>query len=181
VPGPDGTRVDGGTTAGRLVIRPVGYADPDAAALIAAVQQEYVVRYGGEDTTPVDPADFAPPQGLFLVGYSDGVAVVSGGWRAHDGTDADLVDGDVELKRMYVVPAARGRGFARLVLAELERTAVAAGRRRVVLETGLAQPEAIALYLSSGYQRVSNFGVYRSEPNSRCFGKVLATPSTNTD
>ncbi|SFP24463.1 Acetyltransferase (GNAT) family protein [Amycolatopsis arida] len=151
----------------------VPYDDPDAAKLMAEVQQEYVVRYGGPDETPVDPADFAPPRGLFLVGYAGGVPVACGGWRAHDGPEPEFRQGDAELKRMYVVPEARGRGHARAMLAELERTARAAGRLRTVLETGTAQPEALALYTSSGYTPIPNFGVYRCEPLSRCFGKSL--------
>ena len=82
-------------------------------------------------------------------------------------------DGDAELKRMYVAPAARGRGFARLLLAELERTASVAGARRMVLETGTRQPEAIALYRSSGYRPMPRFGIYREAPGSRCFAKPL--------
>lgn len=159
--------------APELVVKPVGYADPDAIALIAAVQQEYVWRYGGVDTTPVSATEFAPPNGLFLVGYLDGEPVASGGWRAHDGDEPDFADGDAEVKRMYVMPSARGRGFARAILAELERTAAAAGRVRIVLESGTAQPEAIALYRSSGYLEIPTFGEYRCEPDSRCFGKKL--------
>jgi GNAT superfamily N-acetyltransferase len=155
------------------VFRQVGYHDPDAAKLIAEVQQEYVLRYGGHDSTPVDAADFAPPLGLFVIGYTDGKAVVCGGWRAHDSTETLFADGDAEVKRMYVVPSARRRGLARLMLAELERTARAAGRRRILLETGSAQPEAIALYESEGYTAVPKFGIYRCEPGSRCYGKAL--------
>ncbi|HEX4247931.1 MAG TPA: GNAT family N-acetyltransferase, partial [Pseudonocardia sp.] len=59
------------------------------------------------------------------------------------------------------------------LLAELERTAVEAGARRMVLETGVAQPEAIQLYLSSGYLPIPKFGVYRHAPGSRCFAKPL--------
>ncbi len=55
---------------------------------------------------------------------------------------------------MFVPAGHRGRGFARAVLAELERIAAAAGRRRTVLETGTRQPEAIALYTSAGYTPV---------------------------
>jgi GNAT superfamily N-acetyltransferase len=121
----------------------------------------------------VDAADFAPPLGLFVIGYADGKAVVCGGWRAHDSTEPLFTDGDAEVKRMYVVPAARRRGLARLMLAELERTARAAGRRRILLETGSAQPEAIALYESEGYTAVPKFGIYRCEPSSRCYGKAL--------
>jgi ribosomal protein S18 acetylase RimI-like enzyme len=74
---------------------------------------------------------------------------------------------------MYVAENARGRGFARAILAELERTAFAAGRRRAVLETGREQPEAIALYRSSGYRDIPKFGVYRDAPTNVCLGKDL--------
>jgi GNAT superfamily N-acetyltransferase len=149
----------------------VPYDHPDAVALIAEVQQEYVVRYGEPDMTPVDPAEFAPPAGLFLVGYLDGAPVVCGGWRVY-GTDA------AELKRMYVTPSARGRGLARLMLAELERTAVAAGRATLILETGTKQPEAIALYTSAGYTEVPRFGHYADAPDSVHLGKAILAEAT---
>jgi GNAT superfamily N-acetyltransferase len=147
-------------------IRIVPYDHPDAVLLIDEVQQEYVVRYGGPDGTEVAVAEFAPPLGLFLVGYVDGVPVTCGGWRAH-------VDGSVELKRMYVAPAARGRGLARAMLAELEATARRAGHRRLILETGLEQPEALALYRSSGYRDIPRFGYYADSPTSVHLGKDL--------
>jgi GNAT superfamily N-acetyltransferase len=157
-----------------LELRAVGYDHPDAAALIEAVQREYVVRYGGVDATPVEPAEFAPPLGLFLVGYVDGEPVVCGGWRLRSaGPDPQLRDGDVELKRMFVPEAHRGRGYARLLLAQLERAAVEAGGSRVVLETGTRQPEAIALYRSSGYRPMPRFGLYRDSEDSLCFSKPL--------
>jgi ribosomal protein S18 acetylase RimI-like enzyme len=143
--------------------------------LIDEVQQVYVERYGDQDITPVDPAEFAPPLGHFVVGYLDGVPVACGGWRAQDGPAPDHEPGDAEIKRMYVSPSARGRGLARQVLAELEHAAELAGRRRLVLETGVRQPEAISLYRSSGYERTRNFGVYRDHPESLCFAKVLRT------
>ena len=148
------------------------YDHPDAVALIAEVQQEYVVRYGGQDGTPVDPAEFAPPRGLFLVAYVDGTAAACGGWRA--------LDTNVELKRMYVVPAFRGRGLARALLAELERTAAVAGYRRVVLETGSKQPEAIALYTSSGYEPVARFGYYADAQGAVHLGKVVDAECPST-
>jgi ribosomal protein S18 acetylase RimI-like enzyme len=162
-------------------LRDVPFDHPDAQRLIAEVQQEYVVRYGGPDSTPTDSADFVPPRGTFVVGYLDGYAVACGGWRAHDGDEPDFRDGDAELKRMYVVPAARGLGLARLLLAELERRAAAAGRRRLVLETGTKQPEAIALYISAGYAEIRKFGVFRCEPDSRCFAKELPVAAALSD
>ena len=156
-------------------LRTVPFDHPDATALIAELQQEYVRRYGGQDVTPVDITEFAAPRGLFLVGYLHGEPVACGGWRAHEGDEPGFADGDAEIKRMYVVPAARGRGLARTVLAELERTAATAGRRRLVLETGLRQPEAIGLYTSSGYGEIPRFSVYRCEASSRCYAKLLAS------
>ena len=87
----------------------VDYDDPDAAKLIAEVQQEYVIRYGGEDTTPMNAAQFAPPQGLFVVGYQGerpSLRGVAGPRRP----GPDFADGDAEVKRMYVAdpPVAAG-------------------------------------------------------------------------
>ncbi|MCX2953489.1 GNAT family N-acetyltransferase [Lentzea sp. NEAU-D7] len=144
------------------------YDHPDSVKMIADLQQVYVERYGDVDVTPVDPAQFAAPLGYFVIGYLDDVPVACGGWRVND-----ELEGAAEIKRMYVVDSARGKGLSRLVLANLEATAREAGLRRMVLETGLRQPEAIALYTSSGYERIDNFGVYRDHPESRCFGKPL--------
>ena len=74
---------------------------------------------------------------------------------------------------MYVTPSARGRGLARRLLAELERTARAAGHQRVILETGSQQPEAVALYRSAGYTDIPAYGYYACSPDSMHFGKVL--------
>jgi GNAT superfamily N-acetyltransferase len=155
-----------------LELRPTPFDHPDAVRLIAEVQQVYVERYGGEDATLVDPREFDAPGGLFLVGYAGGEPVACGGWRARPAGGA-LRDGDAEIKRMYVAPAHRGKGYARAVLAELERTAAAAGLRRIVLETGTEQPEAIALYTSAGYVPMPAFGAYADSPTSRYFTKPV--------
>ncbi|MFC1411484.1 GNAT family N-acetyltransferase [Streptacidiphilus sp. N1-12] len=155
-------------------IRVVGYAHPDAQLLIAEVQQEYVRRYGDPDVTPVDPTEFDPPRGLFAVLYDeDGRPVGTGAWRAREAEEAGLAEGDAELKRMYTVPSARGRGLARRMLRFLEDEARSAGRLRVVLETGTEQPEALALYASEGYLLTRKFGFYRDSPLSVCLAKPL--------
>jgi GNAT superfamily N-acetyltransferase len=151
----------------KLDLRDEPYDSPTAQRLIATLQQEYVARYGGPDDAPVDAAEFAPPQGRFLIGYLDTSPVAMGGFRRHDATT-------VEIKRMYVVPECRGRGYSRLVLARLEHLALAAGASRVLLETGLAQPEAMQLYESSGYERVEGFGYYCGAELSVSFGKTLS-------
>jgi ribosomal protein S18 acetylase RimI-like enzyme len=87
------------------------------------------------------------------------------GWRRH-GDDA-------ELKRMYTAKAARGRGLGRRMLATIEDSAREAGCRRLILETGDRQPEAIALYESAGYVRVEDFGYYAGEEGVLSFAKPL--------
>jgi ribosomal protein S18 acetylase RimI-like enzyme len=142
------------------------YSDPDVVAMVAEVQQEYVLRYGGPDAAVVDPDEFVAPGGLFLVGLLDGAPVATGAWRR-------LPDGRAEIKRMYVRPAARRRGLARAMLTEVERTAAAAGIVDLVLNTGPEQPEAIALYESEGYVPVPGFGHYADHPGAVFLGKRL--------
>ncbi|WP_024876645.1 GNAT family N-acetyltransferase [Saccharomonospora piscinae] len=154
-------------------VRAVPYSHPDATKLIEAVQQEYVTRYGDPDVTPVDPAEFAPPSGVFLIGYVGAEPAVCGGWRVHDEPVAPLAVGDAEMKRLFVVPSRRGNGLARGMLAELERSAAEAGKTRMVLETGVKQPEALALYYAEGYERIPQFGVYAGDPLSVCLAKPL--------
>lgn len=147
-------------------LREEPYDGPIAQRLVAAVQQEYVALYGGPDAAPVHPGEFAPPGGRFYVGYRGTEPVATGGLR--------MLDRDtVEIKRMFVVPAARRQGLARIMLARLEAAARELGARRVLLETGAKQPEAIQLYETSGYDRVAGFGHYRCAPGSVSFGKEL--------
>ena len=146
---------------------------PDAAMLVEEVQGEYVARYGGRDETPLDASYFEPPAGAFFVGHLDERPVATGAWRRRQDVTFAGTWATAEIKRMYVAPAARGRGLARAMLAHLEQTARQAGAEAIVLETGLRQPEAIQLYSTSGYVPIPGFGFYKDEPLSRCFGKAL--------
>src|SRR5690348_11026613 len=141
-----------------LSIQPVRYDVEPARTLVAAALDDLAIRYDhpGGDDTPVDPEEFVPPAGTFLVAWLDGRPVGCGGWRSRPGSD-ELA----EVKRMYVAPEARGRGVAMALLRALEDTAREAGRKRMVLETGHRQPEAIALYHKAGYERIEDFGYYK--------------------
>ena len=163
-------------TATSWTIRPRPITHPDAALLVEEVQQEYVARYGSRDETPLEPGYFDPPDGAFFVGYLDGRPVATGAWRRRRDVVVDGIDQAAEIKRMYVVPAARHRGLARAVLAHLEETARLAGVRLMVLETGSAQPEALELYRSSGYRSIPGFGFYKDSPLSRCLSRRLTAP-----
>ena len=154
------------TGAEELELRPMPYDCDVVQELEAQVQLLYAELYGGPDETRTDPLEFAAPDGLFLVGFVDAEAVATGGLRRHDARSA-------EVKRMYVVPSHRGHGHARALLAGLEAFALRTGYEQVLLETAVRQPEAIALYESSGYRPVANFGHYRDSPLCRSFVKSL--------
>lgn len=154
-----------------FVIEKRGYDDPDVVRMVAEVQQVYVEMYGGPDDARVEPGEFVAPQGLFLVGILDSVAVAIGGWRRL-GLD------DAEIKRMYVSPSARRRGLSRLMLAEVERTAAEAGVHRLVLNTGPHQTAAIALYEQAGYVPVAPFGHYAEFGAALFFAKPVSADAS---
>ena len=115
---------------------------------------EYAQRY--ESTPPaimawltaVPVAEFAPPDGGFIIGEVDEVAVTGGAFQRFDAHTA-------ELKRIWTDSAHRRRGLATALLVELERIIADRGYRRIYLTTGNRQPEAEALYESAGYTRLS--------------------------
>jgi GNAT superfamily N-acetyltransferase len=79
----------------------------------------------------------------------------------------------MEVKRMYVKEEKRGNGVASIVLQELEKWCIELNYEKCILETGLAQPEAIRLYTKNNYQRIPNFGQYEQVVTSVCFEKLL--------
>jgi GNAT superfamily N-acetyltransferase len=153
-----------GTT---VSLRPLPYDHPVAHYLVEQVQEEYVQRYGGRDAAVVEPAEFLPPRGIFLVAEIGGVPAGCGAWRV-------LAAGMAEIKRVYVEPDFRRRGLAQVIVAALEDGAAQAGHRSVVLNTGQEQPEALALYADLGYVPVSGYGIYACAPGAVFLGKELA-------
>lgn len=148
---------------------PEPFDSPDAVALCTAQQAEMLELYAGEaDIGPSrDGPMFVPPRGVFVVVRDDdGTAIACGGVTRFDETRG-------EVKRMYVLPAARGRGLGRLVLDELERHARELGFAALVLETGDRQEAALALYVNSGYERIPCYPPYDSRELSLCFEKRL--------
>lgn len=149
-----------------LVFKRVPYADPDAQALVAAVQEEYTALYGSPDEGPLDGDGFEGTDGAFFLAYRDDEPIATAAWRR-------LSDTRAEIKRMYIAPRHRGQGYARWLLGALEDAVRAAGITEIVLETGLRQPAAIALYRAAGYVDVEAFGYYADDPLSMYLGKAL--------
>jgi N-acetylglutamate synthase and related acetyltransferases len=158
-----------------IEIRPSRFGAPLAQKMVAEAQEELTQRYGSGDENPIESVQFDPPEGAFLIAWADGEPVGCGGWRtiSHFDENSGLAEDVAEIKRMYVVPSARNSGVATALLRALEDSARASGMRRVVLETGLAQPEAIAFYTKMGYERIPNYGYYKDYPETVSFGRDL--------
>ena len=147
-------------------------ADPTAERVRDLVV-EMAARYGD------DPDDIkAPDPGArwLLLLDDDGTAIGCGAvqplsWTV-PGAGADLG----EIKRVYVVPTARGRGLSRALMAALLDLAAADEYRQLWLETGTEQPEAIELYRSSGWTRIANYGQYADDDRSVCLALDLDSP-----
>ena len=105
-------------------------------------------------------------RGTFLVARAGDRAVGCGAIRLLDPMTA-------EAKRMFVEPDYRGMGVGRALLARLEEAARRLGVRRLVLETGIYQEAAIALYRHAGFTQVDCWGEYTSSPTSVCYEKNL--------
>lgn len=140
--------------------------DPDFLALIGLLDQDLWRRY--------------PETQQFFQGFNkiklDAKAVVAydNGKPAGCGCFRAAGNGHVaEMKRMYVIEEARGRGIARQVLYELEVWAKESGKQQAILETGFKQPEALALYTKSGYQQIDRYEPYIDREDSLCMGKKL--------
>jgi len=152
--------------AGSLTVAAEAFDSADARRLIAALDDGLAELY--------PPAQrFGPNlkahhleggRGTFLIARNDGRAIGCGAIRLLDPMTA-------EAKRMYVEPDQRGKGVGRAVLAGLEAAARRLGVRRLVLETGIYQDAALALYRRAGFTQIDCWGEYASSPTSVCFEK----------
>jgi putative acetyltransferase len=139
-----------------------------ASALISALNAELTLQYPEEGANHfrLDAEEVEDGRGAFLVAYDRGRPTGCGAIRRLDESRA-------EIKRMYVDPAARGRGIGRTILDALEAEAKKLGVSRVVLETGERQMTAMRLYESAGFARIPTFGEYENSPLSICMEKLI--------
>jgi GNAT superfamily N-acetyltransferase len=138
-----------------VVFRPGQVASGPGAVLLDAMRAEIAKLYDGLDLDADfmprgGAAELSPPGGAFLLGWHEGEAVCCGGVKR-------LEEGVCELKRMYAVPAMRGRGVARQTLHALEAEARRLGYQRARLDTGPKQLPARGLYEVEGYAEVEDF------------------------
>lgn len=140
--------------------------DEPAATLAQGMRDEIAALYDGlaldgPDMPKGGPAELGPPAGTFVVGCADGLPVCCGGIKR-------LPDGACEIKKMFVLEEARGRGVARALLAELERRAREMGYSVARLDTGPRQPRAQRMYERAGYLPIGNFN---ANPVATFFGE----------
>ncbi|WP_339315566.1 GNAT family N-acetyltransferase [Paenibacillus sp. FSL R10-2734] len=143
----------------------------DLRKLITFLDEELKMRYPHEMIYVVDFEDPKVKEMTFVVSYLNGKPVGCGGLRPLHYMDTDIAA--MELKRFYVDPSYRKMGIATNMLLFLEAQAMAAGFKEIRLETGIKQPEAIALYVKHGYRPIELFGPYIGDPDSLCYGKML--------
>jgi GNAT superfamily N-acetyltransferase len=145
---------------------PCPVEEPPAAALVRAMSVDIAALYDGLDLAGPDmpragPDELSPPGGAFVVGYEGDVPICCGGVKR-------LPDGACEIKRMFVVEDARGRGVARALLEELERRARKLGYAVARLDTGPRQLRAQRMYERAGYVAIANFN---ANPMATFFGE----------
>lgn len=101
-----------------------------------------------------------------LVYYLDNIAVACGAFKEYNPTT-------VEIKRMFTRDAYRGKGIAAEIVSELESWAKELNYKEAILETGIKQTPAIALYQKLNYEVIPNYGQYENVANSVCMKKRL--------
>jgi len=128
---------------------------------------EYLAKIDGEETAFYSQYNKIDSLKQVVVVFENEVAIACGALKEMDSES-------IEIKRMYTLEKARGKGFASIVLADLEKWAKLLGYKACVLETGKRQPDAIGLYEKCGYQIIPNYGQYQGIENSVCYKKMLS-------
>jgi putative acetyltransferase len=157
--------------AAMLHVDPEDPHSPVARALIAQLSRELAERYPedvGGGAGNFMPEDATVPRSIFLVAWFGSDAAGCGALRPFD-----AAAGTAEIKRMFVAPKARGKGIGREILRELEKHARGFGYTPLCLETGVRQPEAMALYEKSGFTPIPKYPPYENNPHSVCFAKTI--------
>jgi GNAT superfamily N-acetyltransferase len=150
-----------------VIINRVSPEDPDFVYLVGLLDKDLLRRYPRTQHNYV-AHNVIMADANSVIAYEGCEPVGCGCFRKA------IIEGAVEIKRMYVAEPMRGKGIARAMLHELENWAVELGWHRAVLETGISQPEALSLYAKAGYLRIDSYGPYAGNNESICMGKVLS-------
>jgi putative acetyltransferase len=153
-----------------MQLEPLDPGHPEAQALIAQSEALMSRLYPSESNHFEPASGLRPPHGAFW-GCWVGERLVGCGGVKHFDADGEPAYG--EIKRLFVLDSARGRGVAKQLMAKLEAELTARGVNLARLETGIHQPEALALYRGLGYRERGPFGGYAPDPLSLFMEKAL--------
>ena len=151
-------------------LREADWNDPDGVALRSAMEAEMRERYADRI------AAFMSEHAVVIGVHEEHVAHVL---LAYEGPlpvgHAALrwTGGDLELKRMYVVPSHRGHGVSTALLDGVAKAAEKLGATRIILQTGDRQPDAVRLYERAGYTGIPIFPPYEALTFSICMERRL--------
>jgi putative acetyltransferase len=165
-------------TSDLLDITPESLTSAVAASLIADLNRDLSADYPEPGTTHfrLDPNEVSAGNGIFVVARWEGHPVGCGALRCIRDPELtrELGPRAGELKRMYVARDLRGKGIGRALLDRLESEARLMGLDRLVLETGIRSPQALALYRNAGFTAIPAYGEYVASPTtSVCLSKAL--------
>ena len=150
-----------------ISIKRTNTENPDFLSLIELLDKDLWNRYPETQQNFV-AFNVVKLNAMAIVAYDGDSAVGCGCFRV---TENESI---VEIKRMYVKEEVRGTGIAKSIVSELEVWALEEGKISAVLETGINQPEAIALYKKLGYEQIANYEPYVNNKESICMGKDLS-------
>ena len=148
-----------------MTLTQTNQASKDFQQLVALLDAELAIR-DGEDHAFYHQFNGIETLNHVIVAYDNGQAVGCGAFKARNKQQ-------VEIKRMFVLAAARKKGYATAILKALETWASQIGFDQAILETGKAQIEALSFYPKQGYTVIPNFAPYMGVENSVCFRKLL--------
>ena len=151
--------------ANKMTLVQTNQASKDFQQLVALLDAELAIRDGDDHAfyhqfNGIDALDHV------IVAYENDQPVGCGAFKTRNKQQ-------VEIKRMFVLTAARKKGYATAILNALEHWAATIGFGEAVLETGKAQIEALSFYPKQGYRIIPNFSPYKGIENSVCFSKSL--------
>jgi putative acetyltransferase len=147
------------------ILKRVTFENQDFSNLVVLLDADLKIR-DGEDHEFYNQINQSAVLKNTIICYENDLAVGCGSFR-------EINPQTVEIKRMYVNPDYRGKGIASKMLSELELWASELNYSQTILETGINQPEAIALYKKSGYLITENYGQYVGIKNSVCMKKII--------
>ena len=148
-----------------ITLKRTNNINPEFLSLIKLLDADLALRDG--DLSPIYfKHNQLQPLDTVVLAYIGNTPVGCGCFKAFNASS-------VEIKRMFVKPGERGKGIATIILKELETWAAEQGYGKAVLETGVKNTEAVALYQKKGYTIIDNYGPYINMPTSICFSKSL--------